>query len=112
MMRDSSKRSEKKARRHFSGAEKVAIVKAHLIDHVAISDLCEQHQIQPSQFHQWQKQLFEQGAAAFERAAKPGRKSAAELKLQRLREKLASKNEVISELMEENVRAKKEAGEL
>ena len=36
----------------------------------------------------------------------------AEEEIARLRTKLTQKNEVISELMEENVRAKKEAGEL
>lgn len=32
-----------------------------------ISDLCEQRQIQVAQFYQWQKQLFENADAAFER---------------------------------------------
>ena len=41
----------KRERRHFTGQQKVAIVKAHLIDGVSISDLCDQHQIQPTQFH-------------------------------------------------------------
>jgi len=38
--------------------------------------------------------------------------SVQEEKIARLENKLQQKNEVISELMEENVRAKKEAGEL
>jgi hypothetical protein len=40
------------------------------------------------------------------------RLSVQEEEVARLRAKLVQKNEVISELMEENVRAKKEAGEL
>lgn len=62
--------SEKPQRRTFSAAQKVAIVKRHLIDKVAVSDLCEEYQIQPTLFYQWQKQLFENGTAAFERKGK------------------------------------------
>ena len=59
----------------FSGPQKAAIVKAHLLDGVSISDLCDQHQIQPTLFHQWQNQLFENGGAAFERKSPPGAKN-------------------------------------
>ena len=100
----------KRERRHFTGQQKVAIVRAHLIDGVSISDLCDQHQIQPTQFHQWQKQLFENGGAAFEHKGKG--KSPQEKKIEQLQAKLIDKNEVIAELMEENVKAKKEFGEL
>ncbi len=56
-----------KRRRAFSADQKVAIVRRHLVDGVAVSDLCDEYKIQPTQFHQWQKLLFENGAAAFER---------------------------------------------
>ena len=104
--------SSRRERRHFTGAQKAAIVKAHLIDAVPVSDLCEQHHILATQFYQWQKQLFENGGAAFERKGKAGGKSAAERRVEQLQAKLANKNEVIAELMEENVKAKKECGEL
>lgn len=102
--------SQKRARRHFSGQQKAAIVKAHLVDSVPISDLCEKHQIQLAQFYQWQKQLFENADAAFDRKTKG--KSPQERKIEQLEAKLSTKNEVIAELMEENVKAKKECGEL
>jgi hypothetical protein len=61
----------------------VAIAEKHLVDGVPISDLCDRHHIQPAQFCVWQKQLFENGAAAFERktmgagaARTPGRGAA------------------------------------
>ena len=54
--------SGKQNRRTFSGQEKVAIVKRHLIDGVPVSDLCEEQRIQPTLFYQWQKQVFENGA--------------------------------------------------
>ena len=103
-------------RRHFTAEQKVAIVRRHLIDKVPISDLCEEHQIQPTQYYNWQKQLFENAAPAFDRKpnkANVQRQAAAEAKkLAQLQEKLAAKNEVIAELMEENVKAKKLSGEL
>jgi transposase-like protein len=104
--------SSRRERRHFSAAQKAAIVKAHLVDKAPISDLCEKHDIVPNQFYQWQKQLFEGAAAAFER--KPGRPagpSPVERRVAHLQQRLATKNEVIAELMEENVRLKKLDGQ-
>jgi transposase len=105
--------SSRRERRHFTAQQKVAIVKQHLVDGVPVSDLCDKHQILPAQFYQWQKQLFEGGAAAFEArraGGKPAGPSPTERKVQQLEAKLAVKNEVISELMEEAVRLKKTSG--
>jgi transposase len=104
--------SSKQQRRTFSGEQKVSIVKRHLVDGVPISDLCEEYQVQPTLFYQWQRQLFENGAAAFERKGKPKASTAEQRRIAKLEAKLATKNEVISELMEENVQAKKDLGEL
>jgi len=103
--------SNARERRHFSPVQKVAIVKEHVVDGVAVSDLCDRHRIQPTQFYQWQKQLFENGAAAFER--KPGRPSGLspeKRQVEALQAKLLVKNEVIAELLEENVLLKKVDG--
>lgn len=108
-------------RKRIAGPEKLAILKRYLVEKVPISDLCDEYGLQPSQVYYWQAQLFEHGASIFER--KPGRQANAETakdhKIEQLEAvvaqkelKLAQKNEVISELMEENVRAKKANGEL
>ncbi len=102
-------------RKHVSGAEKLAILKRHLVEKTPISDLCDEYGLQPSQIYYWQSQLFEHGAGVFER--KPNRQgkaaeSAKDRKIVQLEAVVAQKNEVISELMEENVRAKKANGEL
>jgi transposase-like protein len=104
--------STKRERRHFTAAQKVAIVKRHLVDGVPVSNLCDEHHLLPTQFYQWQKQLFEGGAAAFERPHQPAGPSPAERRVQQLEAKLAVKNEVIAELMEENVGLKKLDGAL
>src|SRR6056297_636048 len=97
-------------RRKFSGTEKVAILRQHLVEHVPISEVCEQAGIQPTQFYGWQKRFFENGAAAF---ATPGKKKEpAEKRITALETKLQKKNEVLGELMEEHVALKKEIGEL
>ena len=57
----------KKTRKHLTGAEKVAILRRHLIDKQAVSDLCDEAGIQPSQFYRWLKQFFENGVKALER---------------------------------------------
>lgn len=62
--------SNSRGRRHFSPQQKVAIVKEHLVDGVPISDLCDRYRIQPTQFYLWQKQFFENWAAAYERKTK------------------------------------------
>jgi len=101
-------------RKRIAGPEKLAILKRYLIEKVPISDLCDQYGLQPSQIYNWQTQLFEHGASVFDR--KPGRQPGAETSKDRtigqLQLKLAQKNEVISELMEANVREKKRTGEL
>jgi transposase len=104
--------SGRQQRRHFSPDEKVAIVKRHLVDGVPISNLCDEYRIQPTQFYQWQKQLFENGAAAFQRNGKAAGPSPHERKIERLEAKLVAKNEVIAELMEECVNLKKLDGAL
>jgi transposase-like protein len=100
-----------KRRRNFTPAEKVAILRRHLIEHATISDLCDEHQIQPTQFYNWQKQFFENGTAAFERK-NGSHESAHERTIAALREKLARKNEVVAELTEEHVQLKEELGDL
>jgi transposase-like protein len=110
-MNGSNNGSPRRERRHFTADQKVAIVKRHLVDGVSISELCDTEQILPTQFYQWQKQLFEGGAAAFERkAGKPAGPSPVERRVAHLEQRLATKNEVIAELMEENVRLKKVDG--
>ena len=96
-------------RRRFESEEKVAIVRRHLLEQVPVSDLCDECGIQPSLFYRWQKQLFENGAAAFERRLDPTLPLTR--RIAKLEGKLSTKNEVIAELMEEQVKAKKELGD-
>jgi transposase len=97
-------------RRQFTPKQKVDILRRHLLEGVPVSDLCDEHDLNPNLFYRWQKQLFEHGAAAFERDARP-QQARIEKKLSALQRKLASKDEVIAEIMESHVRLKKSLGE-
>jgi transposase len=100
----------RKERRQISAQDKVAMLRRHLVDRVPVSDLCDEHQIQPAQFYQWQKQFFENGAAAFGKSGRQKRDLQAE-RIAALEQKLVQKNEVVAELLEEHVQLKKELGE-
>lgn len=98
-------------RRRFSAEEKVRLLKRHLVDKETVSDVCDAEGIQPTQFYQWQKQFFENGASAFERKS-PKKSNREADRVTALEAKLRKKDEVISELMEDHVRLKKELGDL
>src|ERR1700692_364443 len=98
-----------KQRRHFSGTEKVAILKRHLIDKIAISDLCDELGLYPNLLYGWLKDFFENGHAAFDNGRKAKSvEDAKDRKIEQLQAKLQRKNEVLSELMEEHTLLKKE----
>ena len=99
--------------RSFSAAQKSAILKRHHVDKVPVSKVCEEANIQPSQFYLWQRQAFENLEVVLEsRRSKPGAK---ERKLQErvdhLEAKLARKDHVIAVISEDHVAQKKELGE-
>src|SRR5436305_14207842 len=63
----------RKERKHFTPEEKVAILRRHLVDKVPVSELCEELGLRPTVFYRWQKELFENGAAAFQSQERPHR---------------------------------------
>ena len=102
-----------KQRRHFAGTEKVAILKQHLVEKVPVSDLCDQHDLYPTQFYAWLKEFFENGHAAFDNGRKSkAAEDAKDQKIEKLEAKLQRKDAVLAELMEEHVLLKKELGEI
>jgi len=103
----------------FDSTQKADVVRRHLKDGVPVSELAKELDVQPSQIHQWINTAFSQIETAFEQQSKKvKRRSAAPVekrqsrKIERLEQQLANRNEVIAELMEENVKAKKENGDL
>lgn len=97
-------------RRKFSAGDKVRILRRHLVDKVPVSDLCDEQGLHPTLFYKWQKEFFENGAAAFERG-NDGKVRRLEKENTALKVKIAHKDEVIAEIMESHVALKKSLGE-
>ena len=102
---------EQTTRKHRSPEEKIKILRQHLLDKVPISEVCEQHQINPTLFYQWQKTFFENGAAAFAKQPHSRSLGKQEQTITALEDKLKRKDEVIAEIMAEYIGLKKNLGE-
>ena len=102
---------EKRPRRQYSPEEKVRILRLHLLEGKVVSEICEREGIHPTLFYQWQRTFFENGAAAFSSPRTETKSTAAEKKIETLESRLKRKDEVIAEIMEDFIRAKKQIGE-
>jgi transposase len=101
----------RKERKHFTPEEKVAILRRHLVDKVPVSELCEELDLRPTVFYRWQKELFENGAAAFQLQERPQRQVEEKQKrIEFLEKKMQTKDEVLAELMAEHIALKKVLG--
>jgi transposase len=96
----------KRERRNFTPEEKARLLKEHLLENKPVSQICDENHLQPTVFHRWKQQLFENSASAF-RKRDSGEEAAWQKKAARLEKKLTKKNEVLSELMEEHIALKK-----
>ena len=76
-----------------------------------ISKFCDEQGLQPTVLYRWQKEFFENGAAAFQ--AKPRANHQAEQeRIEYLEKKIQRKDEVLAELVGEHMALKKSLGEL
>lgn len=101
----------KKPRKHYTAEEKVAILRRHLLEKEPISTLCDELGLQPTVFYRWQKEFFENGAAAFQVKGRPDHQAEQD-RIAYLEKKIQRKDEVLAELMGEHIALKKELGEL
>lgn len=105
----------KRSRRKYTTEQRVAILREHLVDKVPVSEVCTKHDLPPSVFYQWQRQVHENLAGALtpptlaNGPSKREKELAAEVA--RLKAKLGSKDEVIAEISAEFVHLKKSLGE-
>jgi transposase-like protein len=99
-------------RRHFSGDEKVKILRLHLVEGKPVSESCEQNKINPSLFYQWQRTFFENGARTFEGSGNGRSETKLEKQVEALASRLQRKHEVLTEWMEEHIRLKRILGRL
>ena len=100
-----------KERRHWTSADKIKLLRRHLIEKVPISTICDEARLAPSLFHRWQEQLFGNAALALEGKRRPER-GQDQQRIEKLEQKIRQKDEVLAELMTEHISLKKELGEL
>ena len=98
-----------KQRKRFTGGQKAAIVRRHLVDGQPIADVCEEHGIQPTVFYRWQKQVFDGLPELLEKKADK-RRTDLEGQLGALKAQLARKDAVIAEITQDYIDAKKKIG--
>ena len=99
-----------KKRRYFSAKEKMAALRKHLVEEVAVSDICDEMGIQPKLFYDWQQMLFSRGEQVFNREPEEGKTRYAR-EVTKLETRLRKKDEVLAEVMAEYVALKKSSGE-
>jgi transposase-like protein len=82
-----------------------------LLEQEPISKICDEAGLQPTVFYRWQKEFFENGAAAFQTKARSNAQPEQE-RIEYLTKKIRTKDEVLAELMAEHVALKKSLGEI
>jgi len=82
-----------------------------LLDKEPISKFCDELVLQPTVFYRWQKEFFENGAAAFQPKARANHQAEQE-RIEYLEKKIQTKDEVLAELMADHVALKRSRGEL
>jgi transposase-like protein len=90
-------------KRRFTAEQKLMILREYLENQVPVSELAEKNAITPTMIYQWKKQLFEGALQIFNQ----NKTKSSERKLKVLQERLQEKDSLISELVSENVRLKK-----
>jgi len=101
----------RKQRKHHTAEEKVVVLRRHLVENEPVSQLCDELALQPTVFYRWQKEFFENGAAAFQTKTRD-RRPAEQERIARLEKKIQTKDEVLAELMAEHMALKKSLGEI
>ena len=106
---------KKRQRRQFSPEDKAAILRRHLVDHVPVSDLCDEYKIQPTLFYLWQRQALEHLSAALQdgrtRRGETQTGAGERARIAALEAKLAKKDAVIAFIASEHLALKKTLGE-
>lgn len=90
--------------KRYTAQQKVEILREHLTNNVPIPVLCECYGFSPQVFQIWKKQLFE---GALDTFSKPKGTDKESIRIEHLERKLKDRDGLISELVSENMRLKK-----
>ncbi len=100
----------RKKRQYYTGEQKVAVLKRHLVEREEVSAICEELKLHPTVFYEWQRRFFENGVKAFESEEKQESKRLQD-KVALLEQKLKRKDSAMAELVEELIAEKKRNGD-
>ena len=100
-------------RRTYTATEKADVVRLRVVQKMSVSDIAEKLDIHPTLINDWIRAMMAQAERAFDdpRTAKAQDRKA-DREVEKLKKRIEQKNEVIAELMQENIQAKKDSGEL
>jgi transposase len=94
-------------RGRFTPKEKVEILLESFSKEITVTEICKKYSLHPNMYYQWKKELFENAESIFvNKRSKVGDKKEQE-KIKKLEEKLNYKDQLISEIVEDNMRYKK-----
>ena len=100
----------RKPRKNYTSQEKLAILHENLVGKTPVSELCDKRNLKPTVFYRWQQSLFENGDLALQRANAHTPEKDLERTIAALEAKLAHKDSVIAQIMEDHVALKKNLG--
>lgn len=102
-------RKTMKKKKRYTSEEKTLILREHLENQVPISELSERYGVHPNAVYTWKKQMFEASAENFGKKRKLSDKELlkAEKLIEELEKLLSKRESLITELVEDNIKLKK-----
>ena len=97
----------KHQRKRVDAEVKIKSLQRHAIEKVPVSQICEDLGIQPSVFYNWQRELYARGATVFDTKLGRPKVDRSGERIAALEAKLARKDAVMAELLQEHVELKK-----
>ncbi len=95
-------------RKHLTPEQKIIILRELLENQISISQLAEKSHVHVNDIYRWKKQLFEGASSILKsKAGKPKLSNLLERKIDKLEKKLQQRDQVISEIVQENIELKK-----
>lgn len=99
-------------KKHYSPQQKAIILRELLKNQTPVSTLAEKYGIHPNVIYSWEKALFEGAVDTFSKGKGKKKSPQTDKAVEELKKTLQKRNEVISELIQENLTLKKNLGEI
>ncbi|MEL6894718.1 MAG: transposase [Planctomycetota bacterium] len=101
----------KPKRQSYSPQQKANAVRMHLRQRKPVSEIADELNIHPTMINGWIRIVLEKAEMAFEdNRSTTAKQRQTDKKFQKLQQRIDQKNEVIAELIQENIQAKKTVG--